>query len=258
MFNWIQNKLNGRRVSKKQDFISSANQYKQEEQRKEEFIDWHKGLLTIGTIGNEKLLSNLQQNPPSSEDLTLEEEGKLQNELNLLLHEHAGASSAAESEGDPHPSLDKILDHSSSGDEESANDDTYSDDSNRDSGGHVQRSTSVVCSKGKDICTDNTKRAIGKKSLSFLVKKVIACRGGFSPTRSIRDPVSESRMEKMLRAILHNKIYPQSPSTTLSTKKYLANRGRKPKSAKEDEINEKPESGSKWVKTDSEYIVLEI
>lgn len=172
-------------------------EYKQEEPRKEEFIDWHKGLLTIGTIGNENLLSNLQQNSSSSQDLTLEEERKLQNELNLLLHEHVGAASAAESEGDPHPSLDKILDHSSSGEEESAKNDTYYDDSSKDSGGHVQRNTSVVCSKGKDICTDNTKREIGKKSLSFLVKKVIACRGGFAPTRSIRDPVSESRMEKV-------------------------------------------------------------
>lgn len=142
--------------------------YKQQEPRKEEFIDWYKGLLTIGTIGNENLLPDLQQNPSLSQDLALEEEGKLQNELNL-------------SEGDPEDlSLDEILDHSSSADEDQST-----------------ILASVVCSKGKDICNDNTKRAIGKKSLAFLVKKVIACRGGFAPRHSLRDPVSESRMEKV-------------------------------------------------------------
>ncbi|KAM1619408.1 hypothetical protein PS2_017771 [Malus domestica] len=35
-----------------------------------------------------------------------------------------------------------------------------------------QRSASVVLSRGKDVCLDNTNSAIGKKSPSFLLTKV--------------------------------------------------------------------------------------
>jgi len=56
---------------------------------------------------------------------------------------------------------------------------------------------------------------------------------------------------KILRAILHKKIYPQNPSPKSSTKKYLENK-QKLKSAEEDGIDEKADERSKWVKTDSE------
>ncbi|KAI5320054.1 hypothetical protein L3X38_039762 [Prunus dulcis] len=119
------------------------------------------------------------------------------------------------------------------------------------------RSGSVVLSRGKDVCLENTNTAIGKKSLSFLLKKVFVCRSGFAPAAApgLRDPILESRMEKILKAILHKKIYPKNSSaSTMSMKKYLENRHNIAKSANDEEINiDKEDEGSKWVKTDSEY-----
>ncbi|KAK8654744.1 hypothetical protein V6N13_107344 [Hibiscus sabdariffa] len=105
----------------------------------------------------------------------------------------------------------------------------------------------LVHGKGKDI---------GKKSLSFLLKKMFVCTSGFSqsPAPCLRDPIPESSMEKILRNILQKKIYPQSSSPRLYTKKPLES-SHVPKIANGDE---KPDNGSKWVKTDSEYIVLEM
>lgn len=57
---------------------------------------------------------------------------------------------------------------------------------------------------------------------------------------------------QILRAILKKKVYPQSSSPSLAAKKYLDN-SNKPKSTNyENEIFEKTDDGSKWVKTDSE------
>ncbi|KAK8523262.1 hypothetical protein V6N13_113210 [Hibiscus sabdariffa] len=105
----------------------------------------------------------------------------------------------------------------------------------------------LVHGKGKDI---------GKKSLSFVLKKMFVCTSGFSqsPAPCLRDPIPESSMEKILRNIIQKKIYPQSCSPRLYTKKPLES-SHVPKIANGDE---KPDDGSKWVKTDSEYIVLEI
>ncbi|KAF2304136.1 hypothetical protein GH714_027989 [Hevea brasiliensis] len=124
---------------------------------------------------------------------------------------------------------------------------------------HFQGSSIAILGRGRGIFSvDNTGSAIKRKSLSFLLKKMLVCRGGFTPTPSLRDQVPESRMEKMLRAVLHKKVYPQNPSSNSSAKKYLENK-HKPRSVdREDDRNHKDDEGSKWVKTDSEYIVLEI
>ncbi|XP_062148687.1 protein NEGATIVE GRAVITROPIC RESPONSE OF ROOTS-like [Alnus glutinosa] len=242
--NWIQNKLNGRSGSKKSSLISATDHKLQEPL----FSDKHHGLLAIGTLGNKNLKDhppersiNLEGNPSSSQDdhlqeFTSEELGKLQNELNLLLH------CSVESEANNHHQLDKSLDRESNSKDSS-----------------IQRSTSniVLNSTGKDdVCLENTKGGIGKKSLSFVLKKMFVCRSGLPPAPSLRDPLTESRMEKILRAILHKKIYPQSSSS--AALKYLENR-HMPKSShdEDDELNFKADNGSKWVKTDSEYIVLE-
>ncbi|KAF8406828.1 hypothetical protein HHK36_005949 [Tetracentron sinense] len=97
--------------------------------------------------------------------------------------------------------------------------------------------------------------AIRKRSLSFLLKKMFVCGSGFAPAPSLRDPLSESRMEKLLRAILHKKIYPQKSSPSSSMKKYLENRHTL-KTSSEDEMQEKANDGCKWVKTDSECMFL--
>ncbi|KAK9274878.1 hypothetical protein L1049_022132 [Liquidambar formosana] len=229
--NWMQSKLNGKQGIKKASTIS-ANHHMLQEPRKEEFSDWPQGLLAIGTFGNNDLKEdperhNLQGNSSSSQDhlqdLTPEEVVKLQKELKLLLHKQNEYSSTAESATHNLP-LDKFLNCPSSLEVDRTNSDAFADDFEQ------QRWSSP---------------------------KMFVCRSGFAPAPSLRDPLPESRMEKILRAILHKKIYPQTSSPTVSKRKCLEN-GHMPKSESEDEMNERANDGSKWVKTDSEYIVLEI
>jgi hypothetical protein len=54
---------------------------------------------------------------------------------------------------------------------------------------------------------------------------------------------------KVLRALLHKKIYPRS-STSISTNKYLENKEEQTRD--ESEMEEKETDRCKWVKTDSE------
>ncbi|RVW44095.1 hypothetical protein CK203_074933 [Vitis vinifera] len=264
ILNWVQSRLNRRHGSKKQNPIS-AN-WCQQEPQKEEFSDWPHGLLAIGTFGKNDVKEdpekhNLQGSLPSSQDhlqdLTPEEVGKLQKELKSLLHKQVSAEHGSIPELDnPNLPLDKILDSLSSWGFDTATSNASTNDlKQRDD--RLQRSSGLIISRGKDVCLDDSKSAIAKKSLSFLLKKMFICRSGFAPTPSLKDPVPESRMDKILRLLLHKKIYPQSSSSTLSIMRYLANR-HMPKSDNEDEVNEKVTEGSKWVKTDSEYIVLEI
>ncbi|TXG61680.1 hypothetical protein EZV62_013043 [Acer yangbiense] len=140
MFSWIHSKRNGcKHVSKKHDLVSSPNHYLQKELPaagcREEFIDWpHNGhgLLAIGTIGNTNLKkitekTNLDENP--------EEEGKLQNHLDLLFNEAFGQPEA------PNFSLAKFVKQSNDDDDDDA---VHSVDSSNKDDHHVQRSTSSV------------------------------------------------------------------------------------------------------------------
>ncbi|OMO91845.1 hypothetical protein COLO4_18074 [Corchorus olitorius] len=223
IFSWVQNKL----TNKKSNPIQSNHHIQQP--CKEEFSDWPHGLLAIGTFGNkikqqepdDDLKPNLIQeanNFPSGQDhhitgLTPEEVGRLQKELNLIFDEHVGVDQHTSSTNDHLEAEERNC--SSCSDEAGSNNN------------HFQYNSSLVQSRAKDVCSDNSKgSAIGKKSLSFLLKKMF-----------------------MLRTLLHKKIYPQSSSgPKLSTKKPLES-GRHiiPKT------DEKPDDGSKWVKTDSEY-----
>lgn len=72
---------------------------------------------------------------------------------------------------------------------------------------NIEKTLSVILGKCKEICADNSKRAVGKKSFSFLLKKMLVCRSGFAPAPTLRDTLQDSRMEKLLRTILHKKIY---------------------------------------------------
>ncbi|XP_057767350.1 protein NEGATIVE GRAVITROPIC RESPONSE OF ROOTS-like isoform X2 [Salvia miltiorrhiza] len=120
-------------------------------------------------------------------------------------------------------------------------------------GRRLESQGSMVERAGKDIQSDKRNRGIGKTSLSFLLKKALLCGGaGFvAAPPIIRDPLPDpkldhSTMEKILRAMLHKKIYPQRP-----TPKKCLDMG-------EEQECEKGTHQSKWDKTDSEYIVLEI
>ncbi|KAE8689142.1 Detected protein of unknown function [Hibiscus syriacus] len=238
IFSWVQNKVTGKKPTTN---IVPDNHTTPQQPCKEEFSDWPHGLLAIGTFGNK--IKQEPEKPNTQQDihfnhlhgLTPEEVGKLQKEF-LIFQEHVEPSpSSADPEA---PAEERVCNTG------------FSDD---------YRCTSLVHSRGKDVSLDNSKAAIGKKSLPFLLKKMFVCRNGFSPAPiSLRDPAMESRMEKMLKTMLHKKIYPQNHGTKLTTKKSLESSANFARTVNGDDKTEKADDGSKWVKTDSEYIVLEI
>nr|XP_043618062.1 protein DEEPER ROOTING 1-like [Erigeron canadensis] len=125
--------------------------------------------------------------------------------------------------------------------------------------------------------------AAATSSISFLLKKMFVCSSGLPPMPSLHDRLPQSRMERLLRAMLKNKMQGphdhQNSTTRASTsssasyyrRKLLIDQNRQPQSVKmkglatveeivdQDADNKDHDDGSsKWVKTDSEYIVLEI
>ncbi|XP_059643292.1 protein DEEPER ROOTING 1-like [Cornus florida] len=266
-FNWMQNKLNGGNGNKRPNAVS-ANYHVKQEPHKEEFSDWPDGLLAIGTFGNNDLKDqnleiseqSVQEDPSSSpsdlQDFTPEEVGKLQKELTKLLTRKRASNLEGEIAELP---LDKFLNCPSSLEvDRRINSNTFCSESDDKEEEDIDRTIRVILGRCKDVCMENNKKAIGKKSLSFLLKKMFVCRSGFAPTPSLRDTLPESRMEKLLRTLLSKKIYPQNASRASSMKKYIDDK-QTPKKGKEDETEDKKKNeGCKWVKTDSEYIVLEI
>ncbi|KAL2971017.1 hypothetical protein AAZX31_15G170500 [Glycine max] len=260
IFEWMQNRINGSNGKKKQSNSISTTHYMRHEPCKQEFSDWPQALLAIGTFGGSNLKedsggrSNHAAEDSSSfqdctQEVTLEDVGNLQSEFSIFFK---GQNLAAEQEEHTN---DLIKEN-----------DSLCDGSNV-SRGNFYPSNSIIFSRGKDCSLDHSsKKGVGKKSLSFLLKKMLACKSGFQPTPLFKDPLStESRMEKILRAILQKKIYPQgSCSTTPFVKKYLEATPISQFDDEEDDDEEEElaaaaaENGSKWVKTDSEYIVLEI
>ncbi|KAL0354455.1 UNVERIFIED_CONTAM: hypothetical protein Sradi_3892400, partial [Sesamum radiatum] len=63
---------------------------------------------------------------------------------------------------------------------------------------------------------------------------------------------------QLMRTMLTKKIYSQSSSRSPSSKKYIEDCRSTSTAEREEEAQDKGQDGSKWVKTDSEYIVLEI
>ncbi|XVF25241.1 hypothetical protein REPUB_Repub13aG0196300 [Reevesia pubescens] len=265
-FGWMHNKLNGNKQgSNKSNTVSASHQMKQE--HREEFSDWPHGLLAIGTFGNHELKENpqsqntiqqdqsdIEEEPSSSEELqefTPEEVGKLQKELTKLLSRKPVSNVEKEVANLP---LDRFLNCPSSLEvDRRIGNALCSDSGDHRSEEDIDRTISVILGRCKDICAENKKKAIGKKSISFLLKKMFVCRSGFSPAPSLRDTLQESRMEKLLRVMLHKKFYNQNPSRASSMKKYLEDNQTPKRQNNEDEtLERKNEDGCKWVKTDSE------
>lgn len=165
---------------------------------REEFSDWPHNLLAIGTFGNNKeITENLdkQEDPSSSEeitDFTPEEIGKLQKELTKLLRRKPNV----EKEISELP-LDRFLNCPSSLEVDRRISNALCSESNDKEEEDIEKTLSVIIDKCKDICADKGKKAIGKKSISFLLKKIFVCRSGFAPPPSLRDTLQESRMEKV-------------------------------------------------------------
>ncbi|XP_039145673.1 protein NEGATIVE GRAVITROPIC RESPONSE OF ROOTS-like [Dioscorea cayenensis subsp. rotundata] len=252
ILNWMQKKFNGKPDNKRSfDPVSiSAPSY----DRKEEFSDWPQALLAIGTFGNKEISEKqetTQHDDESSEDelhedetsqdlqdFTLEEVTKLQNELTKLLkHKPKPKPDAPEITGEDRANLplNRFL--------------------NCPSSLEVERianinEAKIILNKAKDALMDNGSK-IRRRSISFLLKKMFVCKSGLPPMPNIRDSVPESKIDKLLRMILHKKIYPPSSTPTL-LKKYLD------KKQDEKRIKDEEDEGCKWVKTDSEFIVLEM
>ncbi|QCE13587.1 uncharacterized protein LOC114162986 isoform X2 [Vigna unguiculata] len=279
IFEWMQNRINGSNGKNKRTSSISATHYMKHEPCKQEFSDWPQALLAIGTFGSNSMKedsggrsnNNTVEDSSSFKDctqeITLEEVANLQNEFSIFFKGRVEPNLGGEQEEHANDLTKDCLNSEHSRlDSEGKENESLSDANNR---GDFYPSKSIVFSRGKDYCLDHSsKRGVGKKSLSFLLKKMLACKSGFQPTPLFKDPLStESRMEKILRAILHKKIYPQgSCSATPFIKKYLEATPISQFDEEEDnedgddeeELATVSENGSKWVKTDSEYIVLEI
>ncbi|MED6129227.1 hypothetical protein PIB30_105891 [Stylosanthes scabra] len=233
---------------------------------KQEFNDWPQTLLAIGTFGNENNNKKQKEDSEKSkarasdldplcfqdfvDEFTLEEVGSLQNELNkyFRLPEELNSS---------------VKPGQEAGKEEK--NETFSDDvsnSNHDDGGFYQQSSSLMNGMGKNQCLNQSSKinGVAKKSLKFLLKKMFVCNSGFQPTTPfLKDPSSlstESRLEKILRAILKKKIYPQgTTSSKMFIKKYLETKSM-PQYYSDDEEEEEFDkavvNGCKWVKTDAD------
>ncbi|KAH7547063.1 hypothetical protein FEM48_Zijuj01G0267300 [Ziziphus jujuba var. spinosa] len=259
LFGWMQNKLNGKQGNSKSNTSSAPKP-------REEFSDWPQGLLAIGTFGNSDLREtneiiqsqNIEEIPSSSEEelldsFTPEEVGKLQKELTKLLSRKPNVGKEIAD-----LPLDRFLNCPSSLEVDRRISSALCSDSADDE--DIDKTISVILGRCKDLCAEKSKKAIGKKSISFLFKKMFACRSGFAPAPSLRDTLQESRMEKLLRMMLHKKMSSQNASRASSMKKYIEDKQVVPKKKGDDveERRKKTDDGYKWVKTDSEYIVLEI
>ncbi|XP_065851110.1 protein NEGATIVE GRAVITROPIC RESPONSE OF ROOTS [Euphorbia lathyris] len=215
MLGWMQNKLNARFACNSLHSISlNHHPPRQHIRPKEEFSDWPQALLAIGTFGNTK--NNVKQEQEQEKEKQEEQE---QEEVEV---EEFTADEVEKIEKE----LNLLLED---------------DKSLVIGGGEGEGERKAI--------NNNVANSIKKKSFSFLLKKMFVSRPEFTPKLNLRDQLPQSTMEKILRAILHKKIYPQNPnSTNSSTKKVLHKKHKE----------ETKDNGSKWVKTDSEYIVLEI
>ncbi|XP_072990297.1 protein NEGATIVE GRAVITROPIC RESPONSE OF ROOTS-like [Typha latifolia] len=261
ILNWMQNKFNGAQEKKRSDIgSSSSGRVPIPDVGKEELNNLPHPLLSIGTFGNKNLKEEPQRHESSEDlpDFTLEEVRKLQEELTKLLRRKSKSSSHKSETGGGEEKaslpLDRFLNCPSSLEvDRTAGPKCSGDVDTDDNGGEFSPNTKIILCKARDLIASN-RSAIKQKSLKFLLKKMFVCSGGFAPSPSLKDP-TESRMEKIMRTLLHKKFFHQSSSST-STKKYLEN---KPiERAQEDEKDDKGDGSYRWVKTDSEYIVLEI
>lgn len=187
---------------------------------REEFNDWPHGLLAIGTFGNNPEINkentseirNIQEEPPSSsmdlQDFTPEEIGKFEKELTKLLRRKPTDQNYRDKEKEKEKEiinanlpLDRFLNCPSSLEVDRRISNAICSDQSDDQADikdeDIDRTISVILGRCKDIRADCIKKSIGKKSISFLLKKVFVCRSGFAPQPSLRDTLQESRMERV-------------------------------------------------------------
>jgi len=189
--------------------VFPPSDYMKHEPCKQEFSDWPQALLAIGTFGSNSMKedsggrsnNNTVEDSSSFKDctqeITLEEVANLQNEFSIFFKGRVEPNLGGEQEEHANDLTKDCLNSEHSRlDSEGKENESLSDANNR---GDFYPSKSIVFSRGKDYCLDHSsKRGVGKKSLSFLLKKMLACKSGFQPTPLFKDPLStESRMEKV-------------------------------------------------------------
>ncbi|CAN8292874.1 unnamed protein product [Cochlearia groenlandica] len=305
LFGWMQNKVDAKQGNPSRTSTSSASSssYHMKQEPREEFNDWPHALLAIGTFGttsngvslndnknvheeietekNPTVQSKQEEEETSSsddiEDFTPEEVGKLQKELMKILSRTKKRKSDVNRELMKNLPLDRFLNCPSSLDVERRISNALcavvdSSDENKEK--DMERTINAILGRCKEISIEskkNKKRDISKTSVSYLFKKIFVCADGFStsPRPSLRDTFQETRMEKLLKMMLHKKINTQGsskPTSSTTTKRCLQDKKQLSlKNEKEEEEKERIErrrrsssDGHKWVKTDSDFIVLEI
>ncbi|CAD6224865.1 unnamed protein product [Miscanthus lutarioriparius] len=224
------------------------------ESRNDEFSDWPQSLLAIGTFGNKQLEEEVAEsssaNVQATQDpakFTEEEVDNIRREFEVLLQ----GNGQAEAQG-------------SCEDEQVASKEHDGEDNNekqrRDREQLMNRE--MIISKAREIVGKKKSAKLKPRSMASLLR-LLVCKGGFTtPVLEPRNSFPQSRMEKLLKAILQKKIHPQN-SNTVATRRHLDWK------LDEKEINEclevedalrdlDDDDGAKWVKTDSDFIVLEM
>ncbi|GAB2293243.1 hypothetical protein Dimus_027450 [Dionaea muscipula] len=279
LFGWVQNKLGGRQGNEKPNAVSANcakidtakfvcyEDHLKQEPKKDHLDHLPRELLSIGTLGNNdhttrdpKIQDQSESHCPSPDlsDFTPEEVGQLQKVLTKLLKREQPAVKQKDETNPQALPLNRFLNCPSSLEIGRRISNAVCSDLEDD----IERTINVIIGKCKEVRAEKKKKnkeAIQKKTFSFLLKKAFTFASGFSPAPSFRDPLLEPRMEKLLRAILCQKVYQQSSTSKSTTKRCI-----KDNKQTSGDNNEDPEEkaraslGSNWVKTDTEYIVLEI
>ncbi|CAN1827981.1 Protein DEEPER ROOTING 1 [Linum perenne] len=253
---------------------------------REEFSDWPHGLLAIGTFGikdttnhadtqqvvvedDDRIQHETHDNDSMSlvedfQDFTSEEIEKLQKELNKLLTQKPDLLKKEKNEDVvANFPLDRFLNCPSSleidrrlstgGLASSTHDGSLDERYENDDGDDIERTISVILGKCKDIRAKKKEKNIGKKSISFLLKKMFVCSSGFAPQPSMKDTLGESRMEKLLRTLMHKKMSPQNSASFMN--RYITHKQQQQEEETDEQSLQRSgddEYSSKWVKTDSD------
>lgn len=174
----------------------------QQQPSKDELSDWPHGLLAIGTFGDESVKEipkscNLQKSNHSQDhkkDITREEVGNLKKDLNGILDRQVPESNSADELESHYIFLDKNFKSSSNSNIERTSSYTVSDDIEDEDSPLQLINGTFLMNRGKDNRLDNTKNAIKKESLTFLLKKML--KSDISATPNLRDTPPEARLEK--------------------------------------------------------------
>ncbi|KAG6473607.1 hypothetical protein ZIOFF_067524 [Zingiber officinale] len=269
ILSWVQNKFQERQEKKRLDAVVKSAHLPHcslPVDPKEEFKDWPQSLLAIGTFGDTEIKEESHsghhfQCIEASQDLSdfgVEEFNQLKKELKKLLSLKSKCKSKSSSssngseimeEGGGNMPLNRFLNFPSRLGVDKALSTSLERLASDNNGDISPSSKMILISKVKDMLLENPK-ALKKKSVSFIIKKMFVCSSGFAPAPSLRDPIPESRMEKMLRAILTKKIHQQS-SAPIASKKCIENKSTEETQAGE-EGDDKGKDKCKWVKTDSD------